>query len=89
MISGSLGGKMISTLTWNARDVSSNLILGVIFPIFITFSGLTVQMLRSQMACGGYAAAATPQTVKTMWRPCGRPFKLTLTFIQKLQGHRP
>ena len=30
----SLGGIMVSTLAWNARDVGS--ILGTVFPIFIT-----------------------------------------------------
>ena len=34
--SGSLGGVMVSTLVWNTRDVASILILGTIFPIFIT-----------------------------------------------------
>ena len=33
--SDSLGGEMVSTLAWNARDVGLIPILGSIFPIFI------------------------------------------------------
>ena len=33
---GSLGGEMVSTLAQNAKNVSSILALGTIFPIFIT-----------------------------------------------------
>ena len=33
--SRSLGGVMVSTLTWNERDVGSIRVLGAIYPIFI------------------------------------------------------
>ena len=36
VISGSLGGVMVSTLAWNAIPVGSILALGAVFPIFIT-----------------------------------------------------
>ena len=36
MTSGRLCYVMVSTLAWNARDADSILILGVIFPIFVT-----------------------------------------------------
>ena len=34
--SGSLGGKMVSKMAWNARDMDLIPALGVILPIFIT-----------------------------------------------------
>ena len=37
---GSLGAEIVSTLTWNARDVGLIPNLGAVFPIFITFMEL-------------------------------------------------
>ena len=34
--SGSLGDEMVSSLAQNARDMGSILLLGIVFPIFIT-----------------------------------------------------
>ena len=36
VISGSLGGGMVSGLAWNSRDVGSITDLRAIFPIFVT-----------------------------------------------------
>ena len=41
---GSLGGEMVSTLAWNARDVGSILTLDEIFPICISHMRMVVMM---------------------------------------------
>ena len=49
--SGSLGGVMVRTLAWNARDVGSIPALGTIFRIFITFTTLVALTMILNKLC--------------------------------------
>ena len=55
MTSGWLGGKMVSTLAQNARDVGSILALGTLFPIIITPMTLPIDTTSGNKVVGaGY-----------------------------------
>ena len=51
VISGSLGGEMVSTLAWNARDVCSIPTVGTIFPMFITSMTLVAMIMILYKLC--------------------------------------
>ena len=60
VISGSLGGVLLSTLAWNARDVGSIPGLGTVFPIFITPTTLVAMTMDPVQATCCMVVEPTP-----------------------------